>query len=273
MKKWHFKIRPLSPAERTGVIAFALAALLGAVDLHLATVPLTLFVILCAMAPFFPEACFFFPAVSRGRTGKPVVALTFDDGPDPKTTPRLLDLLARYHVPATFFVTGRRAARYPHLIRMILERGHSVGNHTFHHDCFRIFWQPSRLAREIDDTQETLSRLSVVPLVFRPPVGIITPVMGKLLTERRLALVNFSCRAWDRGNRRIDGIADRVLGKVRADDIVLLHDIDAGDPAHVRQWLREVQKILEGISQKDLTVVPLSQLIARPVMRTLPSSE
>ena len=95
--------RHLSPAERLGLTAFALAALLGAVDLRLATVPLTLFVILCAMAPFFPGAGFYFPVVSRGRTGKPVVALTFDDGPDPNTTPRLLDLLARYHVPATFF--------------------------------------------------------------------------------------------------------------------------------------------------------------------------
>lgn len=259
--------RLFSPAERTGLIAIALAVLLGAVDLRLATVPLTLFVILCAMAPFFPEACFFFPVVSRGRTGKPVVALTFDDGPDPDTTPRLLDLLTRYRVPATFFVTGRRAARYPHLIRMILERGHSVGNHTFHHDCFRIFWQPSRLAREIDDTQETLSRLGVVPLVFRPPMGIITPVMGKLLTERRLALVNFSCRAWDRGNRRIDGVADRLLGKVRADDIVLLHDTPGGHSARVDQWLTEVRAILDGMQRKQLTVVPLDHLIGRPVMR------
>jgi peptidoglycan-N-acetylglucosamine deacetylase len=259
--------RPLSLAERTGLIAFVAAVLLGALDLRLASVPLTLFVILCAMAPFFPEACFFFPAISRGRTGKPVVALTFDDGPDPNTTPRLLDLLARYRVPATFFVTGRRAARYPDLIRMILERGHSVGNHSFHHDCFRIFWQPSRLAREIDDTQETLSRLGVVPLVFRPPVGIITPVMGRLLTERRLALVNFSRRAWDWGNRRVAGVAERLLGRVRADDIVLLHDIPGGDPARVDPWLREVRAILEGLHRKRLTVVPLDHLIGRPVMR------
>lgn len=259
--------RALSPAERLGLIAFGVAALVGAVDLRLATVPLTLFVILCAAAPFFPGTVFFFPVTARGSTGKPHVSLTFDDGPDPATTPHLLKLLARYDTPATFFVTGKRATQYPHLIRMTLESGHSVGNHTFNHDCFRIFWQPSRLAREIDDTQNALSPLGVVPRIFRPPVGIITPVMGKLLAKRDLALINFSCRAMDWGNRRVNGVARHILKKVRPDDIVLLHDTPGGDPAHVNPWLQEVEAILEGLQQKKLTVVPLDRLIGRPVMR------
>ena len=262
-----FIARSFSPAERLGLIAFAVAGLAGAVDLRLATVPLTLFVVLCAVAPFFPGTGFFFPVTARGSTGKPYVSLTFDDGPDPATTPRLLKLLARYGTPATFFVTGKRVARYPHLIRMMLEGGHSVGNHTFNHDCFRIFWQPSRLAREIDDAQSALAPLGVVPRVFRPPVGIITPVMGKLLAKRDLALVNFSCRALDWGNRRVDGVARRILKKVRPDDIVLLHDISGGNSAHVDPWLQEVEVILEGLQPKGLTVVPLDRLIGRPVMR------
>ncbi|WP_419658824.1 polysaccharide deacetylase [Desulfosarcina variabilis str. Montpellier] len=261
-----FITRVLSPAERIGLIAFAVAVLLGAVDLRLATVPLTLFVILCAMAPFFPGTGFFFPVTSRGNTGNPVVSLTFDDGPDSLTTPHLLKLLARYDTPATFFVTGQRASRYPHLISMIIANGHSVGNHTFNHDCFRIFWQPSRLAREIDDTQNALSRLGVVPRVFRPPVGIITPVMGKLLARRDLTLVNFSCRARDWGNRRVNGMAHRILEKARPDDIILLHDTPGGDPAHVDPWLREVEAVLKGLRHKGLTVVPLERLIGRPVM-------
>ena len=150
---------------------------------------------------------------------------------------------------------------------MIIARGHSVGNHTFDHDCFRLFWQPLRLAREIDDTQNALSRLGVAPLVFRPPVGIITPVMGRLLAERRLTLVNFSCRAVDWGNRRIGGIAGRILGQVQTDDIVLLHDTPGDDPSRVDSWLGEVRTILEGLRRKQLTVVPLDRLIDRPVMR------
>jgi peptidoglycan/xylan/chitin deacetylase (PgdA/CDA1 family) len=254
-------------AERTGLLAFGAAILLGSVDLRFATVPLTLFLILCVMAPFFPRAGFFFPVIYRGHTAKPVVALTFDDGPDPATTPLLLDLLAEQRIPATFFVTGWRAEQYPQLIRQIVSRGHTVGNHSFHHSRYRMFWQASLLSREITDTQAALSRLGIVPLAFRPPVGITTPAMGKLLALKGLYAVNFSCRAFDRGNRRIDRLAEKILAKVRSDDIVLMHDSDAGNPERIGQWIREIEKILVGLSKKGLTAVPLARLTGQPVMR------
>ena len=254
-------------AERTGLLAFTAAILLGAVDLRFATVPLALFLILCAMAPFLPRAGFFFPVIYRGHTARPVVALTFDDGPDPATTPLLLDLLAQRRIPATFFVTGRRATQYPQLIRQIVSRGHTVGNHSFHHNRYRMFWQAALLAREIADTQAALSRLGIVPLAFRPPVGITTPAMGRVLTTKGLYAVNFSCRAFDWGNRRIGHLAEKILSKVKSDDIILMHDSDAGTPERVSQWIREIEKMLAGLSKKGLTAVPLAQLTGQPVMR------
>lgn len=256
-----------SMAERTGLMAFAAAVLLGAVDLRLATVPLSLFLMLCALAPFLPGAGFFFPVISRGNTGKAAVALTFDDGPDPATTPLLLDLLAERRVTATFFVTGRRATQYPRLIRQIVSRGHAVGNHSFHHNRYRMFWQSALLQREIADTQAALSRLGIVPLAFRPPVGITSPSMGKVIRANGLYVVNFSCRAFDRGNRRIGRLAQKILATVRPDDIIMMHDADAGNAERVRQWIGEIEKILAGLSNKGLTAVPLAQLIGRPVMR------
>lgn len=254
-------------AERIGLLAFSAAFILGAVDLRLATVPLTLFLMLCAMAPFLPRAGFFFPVISRGRTGKQWVALTFDDGPDPATTLLLLELLAEYRIPATFFVTGRRATQYPHLIQQIVSRGHDVGNHSFHHNRYRMFWQSATLAQEISDTQRVLSNLDITSLAFRPPVGITTPAMGKVLARQGLYAVNFSCRAFDWGNRRIDRLADKILSRIKPDDIVLMHDSDAGHPDRTKQWIREVEKILAGISKKGLTAVPLAQLSGQPVMR------
>jgi peptidoglycan/xylan/chitin deacetylase (PgdA/CDA1 family) len=258
--------RRFSRGERIGFIAFAAAVVLGSVDLRLAAVPLTLFVTLCAAAPFLPRAGFFFPVFSRGRTGRFMVALTFDDGPNPDTTPRLLDLLAEYRIPAAFFVTGRRAARYPHLIRQIVDGGHEVGNHSYHHNRYRMFWQPSLLASEILATQQALSSAGIVPAAFRPPVGITTPAMEKVLADAALYAVNFSCRAFDRGNRRLAGLAAKILARIDADDIVLLHDNDGGNTDRVSQWIGEVRQILEGLTEKGLTVVPLSRLINRPVM-------
>ncbi|WP_319407637.1 polysaccharide deacetylase family protein [uncultured Desulfosarcina sp.] len=256
----------LSKAERCGMIAFALAVMLAAVNLRLATVPLTLFLMLCAMAPFSPRIGFFFPVISRGHTAMPVVALTFDDGPDPVTTPRLLELLGKYHVPATFFVIGGRAAVYPHLVRAIIAQGHEVGNHSFHHNRYRMFCQPRLLEHEITATQRVLAPLGIVPLAFRPPIGITTPFMGKVLAARNLVAVNFSCRAFDGGNRRIGRLAKMILSHVKPDDIVLLHDSIPGPGQPIGQWLGEIEKILQGLSEKELTPVSLSRLIGRPVM-------
>jgi len=257
----------LSPAERCGVIAFVLAILLGAVDLRLATVPLTLLVMLCVVAPFWPRAGFFFPVVSRGTTGENRVAITFDDGPDPATTPHLLNLLEKYRVSAAFFVTGRRAAVYPHLIREIIDRGHEVGNHSFHHNKYGMFWRPGLLDHEIIATQRALKHLGIIPLAFRPPIGITTPTMGKILAARDLFAVNFSCRAFDAGNRRIGRLSRKILTTIQPDDIVLLHDSAPVASRSIEPWLSEIETILEGLSQKGLTAIPLSRLIDRPVMR------
>ena len=81
----------------------------------------------------------FLGTIIRVDTADFVVALTFDDGPDPVSTPALLELLARYNVQATFYVTGRRAEQYPQLIRRIVSRGHTIGNHSYTHDNFIMF--------------------------------------------------------------------------------------------------------------------------------------
>ena len=126
-------ICPLSPAAIVGFAAFHVYAALLLIDSRLAPLPLLAFLLACAIAPFMPGLGFYLPIVSSGKRGERGVALTFDDGPDPEITPRLLDLLDSHGVCATFFVTGERAARHPDIIREILSRGHSIGNHSFSH--------------------------------------------------------------------------------------------------------------------------------------------
>jgi peptidoglycan/xylan/chitin deacetylase (PgdA/CDA1 family) len=262
-----------SPGECIGGAAFALAFLLALADPRLATVPLAGFAILSLAAPFSTRFGYFMPAVRRGNSGKRAVALTFDDGPDPETTPLLLDLLERRGVRAAFFVTGKRAESHPDLIREILNRGHEIGNHTYRHDNL-IMLRPARvLRREIRRTQQILAQFGVAPLAFRPPVGIISPRLPQILNGSDMFPALFSRRAGDAGNRRVKGIARRLLRGVRPDDILLLHDIRPPNPSLTRDWILEVESLLNGLERRGITILPLSELIGRRVTASVDLSE
>jgi peptidoglycan/xylan/chitin deacetylase (PgdA/CDA1 family) len=263
---------PFSPAERIGFGAFALAMVLSLLELQLAVLPLALFLLLCFTAPFLPGIGFFLPVISRVRTSKKAVALTFDDGPDPASTPKLLDLLARHRVFATFFVTGKNAAAHPEIIEEILFRGHSIGNHSYHHDNILMLKSSRILKREIEATQQILARSGIIPLAFRPPVGVTSPRLAAVLRETGLYVLNFSRRARDRGNRRINGISKRILSGLGAGDIVMLHDTRPHNAALDRRWLKEIERVLSGIRVKGLEIIPLSALIERPVMTVIDKS-
>jgi peptidoglycan/xylan/chitin deacetylase (PgdA/CDA1 family) len=248
------------------VLSFALALLLAQLDLRLAAAPLFLFVCSCVAAPFFPRWCWFLPVLNRGPRGSKAVALTFDDGPDPVATPALLELLARHRAKAAFFVVGDRVRRHPELVKRLLQEGHEVANHSLSHDPLLMLRRRTTIEREIDDCSRLLESLGAHPLAFRPPVGITNPKLGVALAERGLSCVCFSNRPVDFANRRLEGLADRVLEKARGGDIILLHDW-LPDPAAKDAWLAEVEAVLNGLAKKGLAVRPLAELLGRPVMR------
>jgi peptidoglycan/xylan/chitin deacetylase (PgdA/CDA1 family)/ubiquinone/menaquinone biosynthesis C-methylase UbiE len=225
------------------------------------------FVATCLAAPLFPGFSFYLPIVSRGRKGVPGVALTFDDGPDPLVTPRVLDLLDRHGVQATFFVIGQKAANHPDLVRDILARGHAVGNHSQTHPPFLMLQGRRAMAREVAAAQAVIRQCGVVPLAFRPPVGITNPALWRVLLDQGMFCVNFSCRAWDAGNRRVAGIARKLLAKVRARDIILLHDT-APRRVTVDCLLAEFDGLIQGLKRKGLPILPLSALLGKEIMET-----
>lgn len=258
----------LSIAEWAGVASFLIAIILLFLDVRLSVIPLAGFLLLCVVAPFFPRFSFYLPTITRGKSGKAAVALTFDDGPDPKTTPELLQLLQKHAVAATFFVTGRTASEHPGLVREILLHGHSIGNHTYDHDHLVLLRSSKLLIEEIQSTQEALGGFGITPLAFRSPAGITSPRLRQVLKKTNLYNVAYSCRALDGGNRWIGKLSKRILKRVRPDDIILLHDIRPKKDGLFRYWLNEVELVLLGIEEKGLTVLPLSAIIERPVMIT-----
>jgi peptidoglycan-N-acetylglucosamine deacetylase len=264
---------PFSPALFAGIMAFLASGLLLIVRPELAFIPLGLFILLCVVAPFFPGFGFFLPVISRRETDCRAVALTFDDGPDPDVTLQLLELLRRHDAPATFFVAGARVEKHPGLIREILSRGHSLGNHSYHHDPLLMLCSRARLREEVARTQELLSAFAVRPLTFRPPVGITNSRLPGVLRELGLCCVTFSCRAFDRGNRRISGLAETILRKVRPGDIVLLHDVAPKGRDGIVKWLAEAEEIISGLRGQGYRLLSLEELIGRPVMERLPAGE
>ncbi|MDD2733042.1 MAG: polysaccharide deacetylase family protein [Desulfuromonadaceae bacterium] len=258
-------ICPLSPAHFVALGAFQLFTALLFINLSLAPIPLLTFIFLCGIAPLFPRVSFFLPIISNGRNKGRGVALTFDDGPDPEVTPLLLELLARHGVTATFFVTGVRAERYPDIMRALLTAGHAIGNHSYSHSPFLMLKGGSTLRREIVSAQHIFLQFGIVPLAFRPPVGITNPLLWRILLENGMFCVNFSRRAADFGNRRVKDLAHKILAKVMPNDIILLHDV-APRGGDVTQLLREFSTLIEGLKEKGMNILPLAQLIGKEVM-------
>lgn len=156
------------------------------------------------------------------------IYLTFDDGPDARWTPHILDLLAQANVLATFFVVGRRAQALPELVRRIAAQGHELGNHTWSH---RHPWAllPATARREVRDGAAAIADLTgQAPRFFRPPHGRLRRCMLDEAERGGQALVLWDRSAVDWGPRgRAPGIARR-LHAVQDGDIVLMHDGGSG---------------------------------------------
>lgn len=254
-----------------GIFALSTALLLSVWDLRISVIPLSFFVLISFIAPFFTGISYFLPIITRGKYTEKSVSLTFDDGPDPISTPALLNLLAKKNIKATFFVTGKNACRHPDLIQEIIRQGHTIGNHSYHHDPLIMLKSSKKLFQEIQRTQEILKTTGIQTLAFRPPAGITNPKLGNILSKLGMYCVNYSCRAFDIGNRRIQNLSGKILHKIQSNDIVLLHDIIPAKEKKqwLLKWLIEIEEIVNGIQKKGLEVIPLADLIHRPVMKSI----
>jgi peptidoglycan/xylan/chitin deacetylase (PgdA/CDA1 family) len=196
---------PSSPLVRLAVVAGAWAALAG--------------MIAFMFAPGFDLRA----RVVRRAPGVRTVALTFDDGPHPDSTPALLAALRRAGVRATFFLVGEAVERWPEIVRQIAAEGHTIGNHTQRHRllCFRT---AAEVADEIAACQGALAKVGIEARLFRPPHGFKPVGLHRLLGRHRLQLV-----AWQGSIRDTDApesaiIVARALALAAAGRILLLHD-------------------------------------------------
>jgi peptidoglycan/xylan/chitin deacetylase (PgdA/CDA1 family) len=247
-----------------GAITMALRSVtIGPPPLWLALVLMFAYLSLCGMGVVFPRLEMFGDVVEAGPAGRSCVALTFDDGPDPTTTPRVLEALGRRGHRATFFVVGHKAEQHPELISAIVAAGHELGLHGYAHDRFSAWRAPARIIADIRQTQQVLKNLTNRDIFwYRPPIGHVSPRTAAAARKADVETVAWSVRC-------LDGLKqskpERVLACVerRLHDgaIVLLHDAsELGNfvPASVQK----IDAILDVIERRGYGSVTLSELLA-----------
>jgi len=185
------------------------------------------------------------------------VALTFDDGPHPQITPRVLDLLDRAGMKASFFLIGERAARHGALAREIVARGHAVENHSHRHAACFACYGPARMRREIGAAQAAIADAAgVAPTFFRAPFGIRSPLVEPAVAACGLRYVSWTRRGYDTVGRDAEKVLARITRDLAAGDVLLLHDV-AGVRDGASRGLAVLPEVLERLAARGLRSVTL----------------
>ena len=190
-------------------------------------------------------------------TDKKQIALTFDDGPHPKLTPRILKILAQYGIPATFFMVGENVLNYPEAARAVIEAGHEVGNHTFTHPHIATLNERA-IFDEIGKCEDALEELCEYrPHLLRTPQGALTPSLERCLLEDDYILVLWSLDTRDWDNKSTACIVQTVLDEVKPGDIILMHDYIG----HNSKTPEALEKIIPQLLSQGYEFVTVSALL------------
>lgn len=216
-----------------------------------------------AMGAYAPNSRLFGPVIGRGPATSRTLYLTFDDGPSPSATPRILDTLARFEVPATFFLVGAYVRRSPGLARSIHAAGQEIGNHTQTHRKLHLLG-PGASADELRRAHETIGDVTgVAPRLFRAPHGYKNPFVARAARGLGYRTVGWTFGVWDSDRPGADTIRRRVAAKARPGAIVLLHDGDGYDPQGDRsQTAQALEGIITDAREQGFAFRPLSELLA-----------
>ncbi len=192
--------------------------------------------------------------------GSPEVAITFDDGPNPGATPRILDVLRDEGVPATFFLLGRHVDRWPELASRAAAEGHAVGNHGWHHRKLHRR-SPSYIRDDLErGTGSIVKATGVLPRLFRAPHGFRNPWVSPSAAALGQRTIGWSLGVWDSARPGADEIARRAAAGTHPGTILLLHDGDgydeAGDRTQTAAALPAIIRALRARGYRFVTVPP-----------------
>lgn len=218
-------------------------------------------VVLCDGLPILVSRGLKLGVTTRHKPDR-AVYLTFDDGPDPKYTPLLLDVLHASGVKATFFVIAERAIRYPDIVRRMVSEGHQVELHGYTHACVPLL-SPMKSARQVIQSYDTLqSVFGLTPSWYRPTWGLINVFAWEAAIRKRIRFITWSVMVGDWRVTPPDELRDRVLKRLVPGDVIVLHDSDetfgseSGAPINV---IAMIPDLVTQVTQRGIQFELLNQ--------------
>ncbi|MCL2212952.1 MAG: polysaccharide deacetylase family protein [Oscillospiraceae bacterium] len=178
------------------------------------------------------------------QDGDKKIALTFDDGPHPRYTDEILDILKEHDIPATFYVLGENAEKYPDVLRRIAKEGHELGNHTYNHNISGKSGKhiAEQLRKTADFIHETTGKR---PATFRPPGGLINKAVKAAAKEMDYPIILWRIDPRDWRNPPAARMFDHVSGEVKSGDVILFHDFNVANSQTPEAVRRLVPLLLE----------------------------
>jgi len=202
--------------------------------------------------------------IMRRGERQPYVSITFDDGPSPKHTSKILDILKEKNVKATFFVVGKNVEKYPEIARRIVEEGHDIANHTYSHKELLRSTRKT-IIKELTKTDEAIKRITHTSAdLFRPPRGMYSSVTRKLVVEMGYKIILWSVSSVDWRQTSPIWILNRIKRYARMGSIILFHDGGAllkGEGGQRINTVKALPLVIDYLQSQDLQIVTVSKLM------------
>jgi peptidoglycan-N-acetylglucosamine deacetylase len=235
---------------RSASILFILLAALFLVlvvyhsDLWWILVPLSVsYLLILTAGSVFIASNFYLRAFCRGIKTEKVAAITFDDGPDKVITPKVLAILEKHNIPASFFIIGQKAKKNGALLKLMINNNHLVGMHSYKHGFFFDFYRKKDMEKDLLKTEDAVTCIAgKKPLLFRPPYGVTNPNLAEAVRNLDFKVIGWSVRSMDTTIKDAEKVSARIIRKLHPGAVILMHDTQDVTPEAVEKVITRAQE-------------------------------